>query len=231
MWTEDKYNDFLNELNNKKDVKYQEFTEHIVNSHVPLMGVRLPVLRDIAKMVSKTNIDEFVKYYQGKTYEEKMIFGLAIAYSNNIMTYDKYLEDYSNEIVDWSLCDSVANSLKLIKKHNDHFYPFVIKMLNSDKEFQIRFGIILMLSHYLNDNYIDRVIDNIVKIKSDKYYVNMAIAWLLCELYIKYPNQIDRYFNSNYFDKFVLNKAISKISDSYRISKEIKEELKKRRIK
>lgn len=58
----------------------------------------------------------------------------------------------------------------------------------------------------------------------------MALSWIICEVYIKYPEKIDKFICINYLDKFVLNKSISKIRDSYRVSKKDKEELKKRRI-
>lgn len=227
----EKYQELLNEIEKNKDIKYQEFSSVIAASKVPMIGVRIPILREIAKKNKNINLDEFIKFYKGNTFEERMLFGLLIAYSNNIEIYDKYLPIYAKEIVDWSLCDSVATSLKLIRKDNEHFYKMVIDFINSKEEFIIRFGIIILFDHYLNDKYVDKVIEELIRIKSDKYYVNMAIAWLLCELYIKYPNKIDKYLNSNYFDKFVLNKAISKINDSYRIDKKVKEMLKERRTR
>lgn len=63
------------------------------------------------------------------------------------------------------------------------------------------------------------------KIESDKFYINMAEAWLVCELYIKYPNKVKKFIAKNNLNKFTQNKAISKIHDSYRVSKEDKEML------
>ena len=71
----------------------------------------------------------------------------------------------------------------------------------------------------------------ILNIKTDRYYVNMALSWLICEIYIKYPGKIDKYLDIKYLNKFVINKSISKINDSYRITKEVKEKLKKRKAK
>ena len=65
------------------------------------------------------------------------------------------------------------------------------------------------------------------KINSDKFYINMAEAWLVCELYIKYPNETLKYIKNNNLNKFTQNKAISKIHDSYRVSKDEKEYLNK----
>ena len=231
MWTKEKYNNLIQELYNQKDDAYATFSSSLLNNNIKLIGVRIPILRDIAKKISKTNIEEYLKYYKGNTEEEILLLGLSIAYTNNKEIYDKYLELYSKEITDWQLCDVVANTLKLIKKENDYFYPFVLNMLNKDNEFQVRFGLVILLNYYLNDNYIDKVINNILNINTDKYYINMALSWLICEIYIKYPIKIDKYLNNKYFNKFVINKSISKINDSYRITQEVKQMLKERRIK
>ena len=66
------------------------------------------------------------------------------------------------------------------------------------------------------------LLDNI---KSDKYYINMAEAWLICELYIYYEEETTNYLKNNQLNTFTHNKAISKIRESYRISKENKDYL------
>lgn len=53
----------------------------------------------------------------------------------------------------------------------------------------------------------------------------MAEAWLICELYIHYPQVTERYLKNNKLNTFTQNKAISKIRDSYRINKEEKDYL------
>jgi 3-methyladenine DNA glycosylase AlkD len=230
MWTEEKYNNIITDLFNKKNDEYLNFTKTIANSSSPMIGVNIPSLRTISKEISKTNIYSFISFYKGKYFEERMILGLTIAYSNNIEIYERYLEFYSKEIVDWSLCDTVANSLKLIKNNNEHFLPLIQKLLKTKNEFQVRFALIILLSQYMNDEYISFILNTCLNIKSDDYYVNMALSWLLCECFIKYKMKTIPYINRNYLSKFVLNKTISKICDSYRVSSKDKEQLKKERI-
>ena len=92
-----------------------------------------------------------------------------------------------------------------------------------------------MLCYYVNDLYIDRVIDIIIKyeednIDNDIYYIDMAISWLISVIYVKYKDKVISLFESP-IRKFVRNKAISKICDSYRVGKEEKEFIKKYRVK
>lgn len=228
MWNKEKYKNFINELLSLKDEKYLKFTKKITNTKVEMIGVQIPKLRKLAKDISKTDINSFIKEYKGNYFEERMILGFVIGLST-LEDYKKYLEFYSTQILDWSLCDSVACSLKKIKKEKEYFFEFAQKMIKTNNEFQVRFGIVILLNFYLEDNYIDKIINIIISLKSDKYYINMAISWILSEIYIKYPLKIDKYINENYLNNFVLNKTISKICDSYRVSKEIKEKLKLRK--
>ena len=87
-----------------------------------------------------------------------------------------------------------------------------------------------MMDYYLNDNYIDRVLKIVTSIDSDKYYINMAISWLLSMAIIKYEDKVINIIRSKTLNKFVQNKTISKINDSYRINKNIKNMLKEYRI-
>lgn len=220
----------INKLFTLKDEKYKAFSQKLINKDEQLIGVRIPDLRVMAKEISQSNLEEYISSYQGTYFEEKMLLGMSLGYTNDIKLYDKYLWFFSQKITNWSICDSSASTFKLIKKEQNHFYPIVLKMLRSNQEFQIRFGIILLMDYYLIPNYLEEVISEVINIHSDYYYVKMAIAWLLCECYIKYPLKIDDFINSKYLDAFTLNKTISKINDSFRVNEKQKKMLKKRRV-
>lgn len=222
-----KYQDLINELKDLGNEEYLNFTKKLSNSNKIIIGVNLPTLKTYAK---KIDIDEYLKYYQGIYFEEIMIYGLSLGYLKEKEDLATYMFSYSKEIDNWSLCDSPASNMKLIKKHNDYFIKNIEILLNDKDEFVIRFGLVLLLFHYVNEKYIDYILNVCVTFKSDKYYINMAISWLLCECFIKFQSKADKYINKEYLDKFVLNKTISKICDSYRVDKGVKIDLKKRRI-
>ncbi len=230
MWSKELYNQFVENLFSLRNEKYKEFSNRLLKDTKEVIGVNIPTLRTIAKEISLTNIDDFFCYYQGIYFEETLVLGLTLGYLKEKSLLNKYIILYSEEITDWSLCDTPALNMKLIKKENQYFLSTIEELLSSNKEFKIRFGLVLLLGHYINDNYIDYILEVCINLKSDKYYVNMAISWLLCECYIKYQNKTDKYLFSEYLERFVLNKTISKICDSYRVSIENKNELKKRRI-
>ena len=225
-WNKESYNEFIKYLISIKDEKYKEFHSSLVlNSKYEMIGIRLPAMRKIAKEIAKTDINEFLENAQNRYYEEVMIQGLVISQIKDEEVFNKYFEKHVNKIDNWALCDTFCNSIKIIKKYEDKYFNEAMKMCLSKEEFISRTGLVMILSNFVSEKNLETIFDTLNKIQSDKFYVNMAEAWLLCELYIKYPKQTIPFIKQNSFNKFTHNKAISKIHDSYRVSKEDKKYL------
>ena len=228
IWNKENYKEFIDHLISIKDEKYKEFHSSIVlNSKYEMIGIRLPIMRDIAKKISKTNIEAFLKYIGNYYYEEIMIEGLVIALIKDEEIFYKYFKEYIKKIDNWALCDSFCNSIKIVRKYEDKYFNEAINLSLSNDEFISRVGLVIILNHFINKDNLNIIYDTLNKISSDKFYINMAEAWLICEIYIKYPNVTIVFIKNNNFNKFTQNKAISKIRDSYRITKEEKDLLNK----
>ena len=222
-----KYEDFIEYLISLKDLKYKEFNSSIVlKSKYEMMGIRLPIMRDIAKKISKENMYEFLDYSKDRYYEEIMIQGLVISHIKDENIFYKYFKKHIKKIDNWALCDSFCSSIKIVKKYEEKYFNESIKMSLSNEEFISRIGLIIILNHFINENNLNKIFDTLNKIKSDKFYINMAEAWLLCELYTKYPSETKKFLEKNNLNKFTQNKTISKIHDSYKVSIEDKEYIK-----
>ena len=202
------------------DVKYKKFNENVVRGNSPIIGIRIPDLRKFAKeIISKNKVNKFFKEYEGIYFEEKLIKGLII--SSNEEYFNKYVDEYLNELDSWCLIDTFCNSCKFINCNKEKYWGFVKNLINKQEEFIVRTGYVLILNYYLIDSYIDEIIELFCK-NFDYYYVNMAIAWCICETYIKYPKKIEDLLNKKILCEFVQNKAIDKINDSYRVDRECK---------
>lgn len=225
-WNKESYSDFINYLISIKDEKYKEFHSSLVlNSRYEMIGIRLPVMRQIAKEIVKTDINGFLENAQDRYYEEVMIQGLVISHIKDEETFNKYFQRHITKIDNWALCDTFCNSIKIVKKYEERYFTEAIRMCLNKEEFISRTGLVMILSNFINEKNLDDIFDTLNKIHSDKFYINMAEAWLLCELYIKYPKQTLPFIKQNNLNIFTHNKAISKIHDSYRVSKEDKEYL------
>lgn len=231
QWDELSYQSFKKYLFSIKEDKYKEFSSKLTKTKYPILGIRVPVLRKIAKEIFKGNYNSFLKCSLNDTFEEVFIKGLVISNIKDENEFFKYIDDFVSKIDDWSICDSFCNSLKIVNQDLNKYFEYFTKYLKSNKEFKIRVCLIVYLNFYTNDKYVDKIIDNILKIRNNDYYVEMAISWLLAEIYLVDKEKVINLLKNKKLNKFVNNKTISKLRDSYRVSKEDKEKLLNWRIK
>ena len=223
-WNKKEYEIYLKYLKSLSEPKYRDFHKRITETKYEILGIRVPMLRHLAKDKLKTDYLTFLKYCGDKYYEEVFIEGQVIT---GIKDEDIFLEHFYNfldKIDNWAICDSFCNSLKRFKKDPDKYFPICKELaLQTDKTYYSRVGLICILNHFVEKEYLNEIFNILDTIKSDEYYLNMAEAWLICELYTKYPQETTKYLKKNKLNKFTQNKSISKIHDSYRVSKEEKE--------
>ena len=226
VWDKETYREFRKYLNEKKESnEFIEFSKRIVFTKYKMIGIKIPVLRDIAKEISKTDIYGFLKVVEKDYYEEVILEGLVISYIKDFDTFKKYFNRFIKKIDNWSICDVCVSSMKIVKKNKDIFFEDIKKYLNSKDEFVVRVGIILLLDYYIEDKYIDEIFLNIDCICREEYYINMAIAWLVSVCFIKQKEKTYLYIKNNNLSKFTHNKAIQKMIESKRVSIEDKDKL------
>jgi 3-methyladenine DNA glycosylase AlkD len=231
VWDNLSYLEYIKYLKSFKNQKYKEFQSKLTITKYEILGLNIPLQRKIAKDILKSDITSFFKIDSNKYFEEVMIKAFVIASLKDKDLFLKELEKFIILIDNWAICDSFCNSLKIIREDEVFYFNYFSKYLKSKEEYRVRVGIVVLLNYYINDKYLDIIFNLIDKIKLDTYYVNMAIAWLLCECFIKYRSKTLKYLLKNNLNSFTFNKTISKINDSYRVSNEDKIYLKSLRRK
>jgi len=205
------------------DEKYREFHSKLVPGTDNILGVRLPHLRKLAQELVKSDWQTYIATAQDDYNEEIMLQGLVIGYvKGDISEILSYVANFVPKINNWGICDSFCNSLKITKKHKLLVWEFLQPYLLSREEFQLRFGIIMLLSFYIEDEYIDRVLILLDGAKHEGYYVKMAVAWTISICFVKFPQKTFSYLQENTLDDFTYNKALQKITESLRVSQESK---------
>lgn len=205
------------------DEKYQKFSSALLPGVNNVVGVRLPVLRKISREIYKSDWQTYLKNNDCRFMEETMLKGMVIGLiKDEPERILDYIENFVPEINNWSVCDSFCCGLKFIKKNKELVWNFVQKYLNSEKEFEIRFGVVVLLNYFIEENYIDRVLEKLEKVKTTDYYAQMAAAWAISICYIKFEAKTLDFLKKPSIDKAVFNKSIQKIIESNRISKETK---------
>ena len=216
-FNKDKYQEFIKYLDTLKDLKYQEFSKRIV-VYDDVLGIKVDVLKKIAKEISKGDYKDFIENNNSNIYELILIEGLMYGYLKiSFLELKEYLDKYILKLKSWGQVDSVVANLKIFKKNDKDGFIYAKKLIRNKNNFIKRFGIILLLDYYLHDKYIDKVLELISSIKTSDYYVKMAIAWLMSTAYIKYKEKTLVYL-VNIKDDFIYNKTLSKIVESRRIS-------------
>lgn len=224
-WNEKTYQKFLLYLESLKDIKYQEFNKKIVLTKYPMLGIKIPALRSLAQEIKKGAYQDFLKYAKNTYLEEILLKGLVIAKITNLDELIPYFNAYLDLMDNWCVVDTFCNSLKIVSENKDIFLKIIAKLIETKEEYKVRTGLVLLLNFYVEKPYLSLIFNYLDTIKSDLYYLNMASAWLLCEVFIKYPKETLTYLEKNNLNDFTMNKTISKIRDSYRVSKETKDYL------
>ena len=218
------YDKFINYLKNISDQKYKEFQKKIIkNDKIKIIGIRIPILKEIAKKISKEDYKLFIKLNKHKYLEENIIHGLILGYikedENQLLNK---IDGFIQYIDNWETCDIICSNLKQYKKININ----VINNYINKNPWSQRFGLVLLLNYYIKKENLNYIFKTCKNIKTDEYYVKMAISWLLSISYIKYPQETLNFIKKANLDKFTHNKTISKICDSRRIKKVTKIKLK-----
>lgn len=238
---ENDYQNFLNELKSvSKNETIEDHERHvkILNTKQNVIAVEMKTIRQFAHKIFKSGYEKFLELslsndlYQ-EFYEETLIQGLVIAEIKDLEKQKDYFKKWVHKIDNWSTCDTVVSTMKSLKnslEKNKHF-DFYYNLCFEDKEFISRFGIVVLMTCFLEEEFIDKILKMCETVKSDAYYVNMAIAWLISFAFIKFKDKTYNLFEKRLLSKFVQNKAISKCRDSYRVEKQDKENLIKYRIK
>ncbi|MFU0824632.1 DNA alkylation repair protein [Clostridium sp.] len=205
------------------DEEYKKFHSKLCPNTNNIVGVRLPILRKMAKQLVKENWREYMKAAPSDYYEEVMLQGLILGYvKDDIEEVLNYAADFIPRIDNWAICDSFCNGLKFTKANKKRVWNFIQPYLSSEREFDVRFGVVMLLSFYIEKDYIDRVLKVLDTIKHEGYYVKMAIAWAISVCYVKFPEKTMEYLKNNRLDDFTYNKSLQKITESLRVDKKTK---------
>lgn len=232
--TEKDYEEFLEYLFTKQDLKYRDFNSKIIVIDIEnTIGIRSPIIKDIVKKISKScyksYIDIFEKLLENnkiKFFEEKLIYALVISSIKEDLKTKFQKIDKVIELVDnWAICDSFISSAKFVNKNKDEFFKYLLEKINSKNAWELRFILVSFLTYYMEEKYLEQIFKVCENIKTEHYYVNMAKAWLLSICYIHFKKETFNFLKDCELDKWTVNKSVQKIRESLRVNKEEKEKV------
>ncbi|BFH14218.1 DNA alkylation repair protein [Paenibacillus melissococcoides] len=205
------------------DEKYRQFSASLIPNINNVVGVRLPELRKLARSIAKGDWRAYLAQADSDYFEEVMLQGMVIGCAKaDVEEILRHVSAFVPKIDNWSVCDSFCSGLKIASSHQERVWEFIQPYLESDKEYEIRFGVVMLLNYYVDEPYIHRVLERLDRIKHEGYYVKMAVAWAVSICFVKLPDITMDYLRGNSLDDFTYNKALQKITESYRVAPETK---------
>ena len=220
-----------NKLFSLQDNGYKAFHASLMPtvSKNTIIGVRVPFLRKYAKELYKSGeYVDFLRNLPHRYYEENNLHSFIIS----LLPYQSFLveiERFLPYIDNWATCDGLKP--KCIKGNEQDFVNKIYEWLSSEREYTVRFGISMLLSYYLDEHFKEEYLERVSSIRSEKYYINMMIAWFFATALAKKYDTTLPYLLERKLPIWIHNKTIQKAIESYRITPNQKNFLRALRIK
>lgn len=215
-----------------QDLGYKEFHSKLMPTVCKdkIIGVRVPQLRKFAKELNKSDLKaDFLNTLPHKYYEEDNLHAFLIEQIKDFNECISALDNFLLFVDNWATCDMMTP--KVLAENPDLLYEEIQEWAKSEHTYTVRFAVVTLMKFFMDERLDKKHLKLLLRIKSDEYYINMAIAWYLTTALSSRWDLVIPYIENKKFDKWIHNKAIQKSIESYRITKEQKEYLKTLKIK
>lgn len=200
-----------------------------ISNRKPYLGISYPKLKNISKEIIKENWVEFLETNDCSIYELEILNTYVIGSIKEINHALYYFDKMVYQSKEWSVVDSLCQKFVIARKYPDEVLNLLENYAWVDDEYIQRVVSVMLLSHYNNDQSINRCLEIIKCLNHPGYYNKMGIAWALATFMIHYPDKVLLYLTSKHCDPWIKNKTIQKSIESFRIPDELKDKLKELR--
>ena len=221
-----------NELSGMQDVKYRDFQAKLIPTVEPetVIGVRTPQLRKYAGgLLKRDDVQEFLNDLPHKYFDENQLHAFIISGIKDCGKCMSEVERFLPYVDNWATCDQM--SPKVFKKHRSELLMKIKEWISSGETYTIRFGVGMLMEHFLDEDYDPAYPEMVSKVRSDEYYVNMMTAWYFATALAKQYESVLPFIEDKKLDAWTHNKAIQKAVESYRITDDQKSYLKSLKVK
>ena len=210
-----------------QDISYADFQAKLT-PNIPrdlFIGVRVPELRKLAKRIAEEpETSKFLKNLPHKYYDENMLHGILMSEMKNYEACIEAVDIFLPYVDNWAVCDIM--SPKIFKKNKEALLEKIKEWSSSEKTYTCRFGIEMLMSHFLDDDFKPKYLEIPLSVNSEEYYVQMMIAWFFATALAKEWDATIKYIEDQRLNTWTHNKAIQKARESRRITPKQKEYLK-----
>lgn len=214
-----------------KDDAYRAFTLPLIPNvdEKTFIGVRLLIIKKLAKDLDKETQKEFLKELPHQYHEENLLHAFILSNEKDFGAFVQEVDIFLPYVLNWSVCDTICN--KHLNRHKEELLPVVYQWLQSDQVYRVRYAVKCLMNYYLGEDFREEHIERVSQVSLDDYYVKMMVAWYLATGLAKNYESFVPAIENRRFDSFTHNKAIQKAIESYRVSEDHKAYLKTLKIK
>ena len=215
-----------------QDLKYRELQIRTIPTVKPetVIGVRTPELRAMAKELGREEgTGAFLDDLPHAFFEENQLHAFIVSGIKDFGACLRELERFLPYVDNWATCDQM--SPRVFRKHRPELTGSIRKWIASGETYTIRFGIGMLMEHYLDEDFDPAYPEMAAAVRSEAYYVNMMTAWYFATALAKQYEAVLPFIEEHRLDPWTHNKAIQKAVESYRITPEQKEYLKTLKIR
>jgi len=212
-----------------RDEEYGDFQAKLTPGvdRSKIIGVRVPNVRKLAKELKNTELSRaFLQEIPHEYYDENMLHGLLVSEIKDFDECISRMDIFLPYVDNWAVCDITAPKIFKKPAFKNALLSKIREWSASDRVYTCRFGMEMLMSHFLDDDFEPEYLEIPAAVHSDEYYVNMMIAWFFATALAKQWDATISYIEDKRLDDWVHNKTIQKARESYRISEEQKEYLK-----
>ena len=191
----------------------------------PIIGVRTPALRAFGKVLYRDeNRDAFLADLPHAYFDEDQLHAFVISEEKDFDRCIRMVEAFLPYIDNWATCDQLSR--KPSEKNPERLLAVFMKWIHSDRTYTVRFGMGMLMRHYLDDRFIWNMLPSLASVRSEEYYIRMMIAWYFATALAKQYDAVLPFLEKKTLEDWTHNKAIQKSLESYRITPEQKVYLK-----
>lgn len=215
-------------LENLADLQYRQFSSKLVPGS-DMLGVRLPELRKIAREIAAQDWRVYLKEAREDYFEEVMLQGMVLGYIQKAPAQEilDYASAFVPKIRNWSVNDSFCATFSLAEREPELVWNWLEGYRNSEREFEQRMCAVMLMDHYLREEWIDHVLDWLGQIRPRFYYARMAVAWAAATAYAQFPEKTENFKRK--LDAETKRLMEQKMLESRRIAPEVKEKIRQER--
>lgn len=213
------------ELAAQSDDRYRAFSAKLTPTRLPILGVRVPTLRRIARGILRDEPDAFLAE-NGTSFEEVMIQALVLGKFNvDRREKERRVRRFLAKIDNWAVCDIFCGELKSVRAEPEFWREKLLPLYTDRREFYARFAAVMSLSHFLTERFIDEELARLDSIRQPDYYAKMGTAWAFSAAYVKFPRKTEAFLRNAPLNDETFRKTLQKIIESNRVAESDKEKI------